>query len=33
MREGQFSGAALGAAGRRAAHQVVDGGRAFGRTL
>ena len=29
MREGQFSRTALGAAGRRAAHQVVDGGRVF----
>jgi methyltransferase (TIGR00027 family) len=29
MREGQFSRTALGAAGRRAAHQVVDGGRLF----
>ena len=29
MQEGQFSRTALGAAGRRAAHQVVDGGRVF----
>ena len=29
MREGQFSRTALGAAGRRAAHQVVDGARVF----
>jgi methyltransferase (TIGR00027 family) len=29
MREGQFSRTALGAAGRRAAHQVVDGGAVF----
>jgi methyltransferase (TIGR00027 family) len=29
MREGQFSRTALGAAGRRAAHRVVDGGRVF----
>ena len=29
MRQGQFSRTALGAAGRRAAHQVVDGGRVF----
>jgi methyltransferase (TIGR00027 family) len=29
MREGQFSRTALGAAGRRAAHQVVDGERVF----
>jgi len=29
MQEGQFSRTALGAAGRRAAHQVVEGGRVF----
>jgi len=29
MQEGQFSRTALGAAGRRAAHQVVDGARVF----
>jgi methyltransferase (TIGR00027 family) len=29
MREGQFSRTALGAAGRRAAHQVLEGGRVF----
>ena len=29
MRQGQFSRPALGAAGRRAAHQLVDGGRVF----
>jgi methyltransferase (TIGR00027 family) len=29
MREGQFSRTALGAAGRRAAHQVIDGARVF----
>ncbi len=29
MQEGQFSRTALGAAGRRAAHQVLDGGRVF----
>ncbi len=29
MQEGQFSRTALGAAGRRAAHQVLEGGRVF----
>jgi methyltransferase (TIGR00027 family) len=33
VQEGQFSRTALGAAGRRAAHQVVDGGRVFADSL